>query len=103
MTTMDLILYVLAFIVGSLGSGRIVRLVTQDAFPPAEWLRVRWNVWVGEKWGVLAECPWCAAPYVVAANTAWALLSDFHASWWVANIIAAGAYVASWVVIHDED
>lgn len=103
MTLTDLLVYILAFLVGTIGTGRVVRLLTQDAFPPAEWVRVRWHVLVGERWGLLFECPWCMAPYVAAANVAWAYFSDLHTSWWFANLIAAVAYVASWLVIHDED
>lgn len=102
MSPTELTVLVLAFIVGTVATGRVVRLLTQDSFPPIEWLRVRWVAYTGEKWGLLAECPWCAAPYVAAANVTWAWLSDLSTAWWIANLIAAVAYLAAIIVIHDE-
>lgn len=99
----EILVLVLAFLVGTIATGRVVRLVTQDAFPPSDWLRVRFSVWAGEKWGVLVECPWCFAPYVATANVLWAYFSDLGTLWWIVNLIAASAYLASILVIHDED
>lgn len=98
----QILVYVLAFVVGTIATGRVVRLITQDAFPPMEWIRTRWYVLVKDRWGVLVECPWCAAPYVATANGLWAYYSDLSTLWWMVNLIAAGAYLAAILVIHDE-
>lgn len=95
--------YLAAAVVGVLGTARIVRLVTADEFPPTEWLRLKWAVAVGEKWGKLLNCLWCFSPYATAANLAWAVISDLHWTWWVFNGWMAASYAASWVVYHDED
>lgn len=97
--------YVAAFVLGVGGTARLTRLITQDAYPPARWLREKWVRIVrgDEEWSILMECPWCFAPYAAAANLAWAVLSDLHWSWWIVNLWLTGAYLASWVVIHDED
>lgn len=98
----------MAIIVLVVSSARLVRLITSDKFPPMVWLRVKWDDRFdkdgsGEGWGLLLHCPWCAAPYVVAANLAWALLSDLQPAWWVCNGWLAASYAASWIVFHDED
>lgn len=104
MTLTELAVYAVAFLLGSAGAARMVRLVTQDNFPPAEWLRLRWAMLTKEgKWSDLIECPWCFAPYATAINVTWAVLSNLHWSWWIANVVAASAYLASWIVVHDED
>jgi hypothetical protein len=98
---------VAAALVGVLGTARFVRLVTADEFPPTEWLRLKWAVLVGEKWGKLLNCLWCFSPYATAVNLAWFLLSDgsefWRFAWWVANGWLAASYAASWLVFHDED
>lgn len=100
----ETLLVIAAVVVGVLGSARIVRLVVADEFPPVEWVKTRWLVLTGEgSWSKLITCPWCLAPYVVAANMAAALLSDLHAAWWIFNGWMAASYATSWVVFHDED
>lgn len=100
----DSITYLAAFLLGSAGTARMVRLFTQDDFPPVTWLRVRWVVLTrGGTWSDLAECPWCLAPWFALVNVAYAYGSDLHWSWWLCNVVAASAYLASWIVVHDED
>jgi hypothetical protein len=102
--TMDILTIIAAVIVGTLGAARVVRLVVADSFPPLVWARIKWDTITKDGgWALLLHCPWCFAPYVVAADMAWALLSDLGNAWWVANGISAASYVASWIVIHDED
>lgn len=86
----DWFVIVAAALVGIVASARFVRLITADKFPPAVWLRIKWDNLTdkdgdGEGWSLLAHCPWCLAPWVVAANLAWALLSDLQPAWWVCN------------------
>lgn len=105
-------LYVAAVFVGVLSTGRLVRLLVNDAFPPSAWLRTKWDDRTSDrtgdevkdgKWTVLVHCPWCASPYISAIILAWALLSHLHWTWWVFNGWLAASYAASWIVFHDED
>lgn len=104
-----------AAIVGTLAVARAVRLVTSDAYPPAEWVRLRFLTWAAqtprrEKWGPLVTCPFCFAPYAAAVNLAWALLAglewtgdlSWSSAWWVVNAWAAVSYVAAMIVVRDE-
>lgn len=96
--------YVAAALIGVLSVGRLTRLLVAEDYPPAVWLRTKWDTVTKDgEWSKIVHCPWCAAPYIGAMILAWALLSDFHWSWWVFNGWLAGSYAASWVVFHDED
>jgi hypothetical protein len=96
--------HVVAVIVGIMSAARITRLWTEDDFPPVAWLRDRWVVITkGGKWSKLAECLWCAAPWITLGVGVWAVLSDLHWTWWVFNGWLAASYVVSWLVFHDED
>lgn len=95
--------YVAAVIVGIVGTGRIVRLVTADEFPPSVWLRIKWaEITHDGPWSKLFNCLWCFAPYAVGANMAWAYFSGLHWSWWLFNGWMAASYAVSWIVFHDE-
>lgn len=104
----DTFIVLAAVVVGIVGSARFVRLVTADKFPPIVKLRMWWDSKTEgddpeEGWGLLLHCLWCFAPWVVAANLAWALLSDLQPAWWVCNGWLAASYATSWLVFHDED
>jgi hypothetical protein len=105
-------LYVAAALVGVLSSGRLVRLLVSDDFPPSVWLRKKWDslteiedddVIKDGPWGKIVHCGWCASPYISAMILLWAVLSHLHWTWWAFNGWMAGSYVASWIVFHDED
>ena len=97
-------LYVAAALVGVLSSGRLVRLLVNDDFPPAVKTRMIWDkVTKDGDWSKIVHCGWCASPYISAMILAWAVLSHLHWTWWVFNGWMAGSYVASWIVFHDED
>jgi hypothetical protein len=67
------------------------------------YLRRRYVELTGDsEWSVLAECPFCVAPYVVAADLAWAIGSDLGRPWWVVNGWLAASYAASWIVVRDD-
>jgi len=94
----------IAVLVGLMACARLTRLLVNDDFPPSVWLRLKWEAWTHNgPWSKLATCLWCAAPYIVAADIAWALLSSLHWSWWLFNGWMAASYVVSWLVFHDED
>lgn len=95
---------VAAVIVGIVGVARFVRLVVADTFPPSVKWRMAWaRITNDGPWTPLFSCMWCFAPYAVAADLAWAVLSDLHWSWWLVNGWLAASYAASWIVFHDED
>ena len=92
-----------ALLIGVLAVARAARLVVFDDYPPMVWLRRRWYVLVGDSdWKKLVDCAFCAAPYLAAADIAWAWVSDFHWTWWLVNGWAALSYVAAIVVARDE-
>lgn len=99
----EIILWLLAFIVGTLSVGRLTRLLTQDSFPPAVWLRIKLDDKTDDSaWNILMHCHWCLSIWVTAPIALWAWLSSLHTSWWVFNGIMAAAYVAAMVVERDE-
>lgn len=100
----DIAWYLFAIATGTLGVARCLRLLTNDDFPPIVWFRNTWGRLTNDgEWSNLVHCLWCAAPYLVAADIAWAVLSDLHWSWWLFNGWMAVSYAASWLVFHDED
>ena len=89
--------------VGVVAAARLTRLVTKDHWPPMSFVRRKYvEMTEGTEWSVLAECPFCVAPYVVAADLAWALRSDLDRPWWVVNGWLAASYAASWIVVRDD-
>lgn len=105
MTVHDYLYIAAAVVVGVVGSGRLVRLVTGDTWPPSVRVRIWWEDHTRGGWEKLLTCPWCFAPYVVAGTLAWFLLSDgwVRTAWWVFYGWLAASYAVSWVVFHDED
>jgi hypothetical protein len=94
---------VAAVIVGVLSAARITRLLTQDTFPPAVWVRQKWDALTDDgPWSTLVHCHWCFGPWAALAVLLWGLLTDFHTPWWVFNGWLAGAYLTSMVVERDE-
>jgi hypothetical protein len=103
MPTKDPLAIAAAAAVGVVGAARLTRLVTKDHWPPMAYVRRKYvELTEGTEWSVLAECPFCVAPYVVAADLAWALKSDLDKSWWVTNGWLAASYAASWIVVRDD-
>ena len=89
--------------VGVVAAARATRLVTKDHWPPMAFVRGKYTkLTEGTEWSVLAECPFCVAPYVVAADLAWALHSDLGKKWWIANGWFAASYAASLIVVRDD-
>jgi hypothetical protein len=100
--------FLLAVIVGILGTGRLIRLAVNDTWPPILWFRDRWQTWTAQTerraaWEPLFTCGWCLSPWITLANGAWAVLSNVHWTWWAFNGWMAVSYVASWLWFHDED
>ena len=98
----DTLTMIAAIVAGTLGTARATRLVVDDDYPPVVWLRDAWRRLTNDgPWATLVDCAFCAAPYLAAANLAWAILSDLHPAWWIVNTWLAVAYLAAIVVVHD--
>lgn len=92
-----------AVVVGLLSSARLTRLITQDSFPPAAWLRTKWDELTNDgDWSTLFHCHWCMGLWMVIPIGGWALLSDLHSWWWLFNGWMAAGYVVSMIVERDE-
>jgi hypothetical protein len=98
---------IVAFVLATLAVGRVARILTHDDFPPAIAWRVWWTNRTG-RWGSLAECPWCMAPWLALADLGWAWWSGLNwhqpwgAAWLLANLWFALGYAAAIVVAYDE-
>src|SRR3954453_12666933 len=89
--------------VGVLGAARLTRLITKDHWPPMSFARRKYvELTQGSEWSVLAEGPFCVAPYVVAADLAWAVKSDLGRRLWLFNGWMAASYAASLIVVRDD-
>lgn len=99
----EITLWIVAFVVGTLSAGRITRLIVHDDFPPVVWLRIKWDDKTdGSGWNKLLHCHWCFSMWAAAPIGIWAWLSNLHTSWWVFNAIMAAAYVAPMIVERDQ-
>jgi hypothetical protein len=100
---MELLQLFLAFVVGVISSARLTRLITQDSFPPAAWVRAKWDDRTdGSSWNDLFHCHWCMSFWTTLPIGLWGWLSNFHVSWWVVNILLAGSYLNAMLVERDE-
>jgi len=102
------LILLLAVLVVILGVGRLSRVVTYDAFPPAAWLRDSWNMLlIGtrfEGWAKLITCPWCFTPWLMLVAIVWFMLAGgwVLVAWWIFWGWLGLAYVASMVIARDE-
>jgi hypothetical protein len=101
-TDLPLLHTLLAIAVGVFGTARLTRIIVHDDYPPAEWVRSHWVARVGEDWGKLATCIWCAQPYVAAGCLAWGYFSDMHWSWWAFWGWMALSQAGSTLLAYDE-
>lgn len=90
-----------------LGVGRLTRVITYDSYPPAMWLRSKWiTLMKGNGWGKLADCFWCASPWVMAVALGWFFLTPLQPwllwSWWIFWGWLSLAYVAAIILARDE-
>jgi hypothetical protein len=90
-----------AFVVGVIAVARIVRLIVDDDFPPVLWVRQQFTKVLPPAWLDGLDCPWCVAPYVAIVDIVWAWTSGLHWSWWLGNVWAATAWIASWLCMRD--
>lgn len=96
--------WIIAFLVGTVAVARLTRLVVFDQYPPAAWLRSKWDSWTNTSmWNPLLHCGYCTAPWIAAPWLAWGWFTDLQAAWWLASLWLAGSYLAAIVVVHDGD
>lgn len=96
-------LFVLAVVTAVLGVGRLTRVLTYDSFPPAVWIRDRWSrITKDGGWSLLARCFWCATPWIMLGCILWAILSDFHWTWWAFWAWLGLSYLAAMVIARDD-
>lgn len=108
------VILVAAALVAALGVGRLARIVIHDAFPPAAWLRAKWDdlTWDDEtrepnSWNLLLHCPWCLVPWIMLACIGWFVAGWFVAAWiawawWLFWGWMALSYVSTMIYVRDE-
>ena len=99
----EIILWILAFIVGALSTGRVTRLVVHDTFPPSVKFRMWWDDKTdGSLWNPLFNCHFCFSFWVAAVVGTSAWLTNLHPAWWIINGIFAMSYLAAIIVDRDQ-
>jgi len=94
--------WIAAALVGIVGTARLTRLGTEDDWPPVLALRGWWiERFNRSHWSELATCPFCQAPWWALLGMLWALLTDFHITWWLFYGWLSVAYVAAMIVARD--
>jgi len=89
---------------GVLASARLTRLIVADSYPPAAWLRSKWDALTHDgSWSELVHCGWCASPYVSAAVFAPGYFLSWPHWWYLVTGFIAASWLVGWVVFHDED
>lgn len=107
MTVTELFTYLAAALVAILASARLTRLLVVDSWPPAAWLRMKWDDLTAQEngddgpWGALVHCPWCMAPWMSLIVFGTGLLSHFSIVWWVFFGWLALSYVSASIVARD--
>lgn len=99
---------VLAVLVVIFGAGRLTRVLTYDSYPPSIAIRKWWigTVTKGNGWSKLADCFWCASPWITAVCIGWFFLTPLQLwilwSWWLFWGWLGLAYIAAIVLARDE-
>ena len=101
-------LLALSAVIVVLGSARLTRLLVHETFPPAAYLRAGWDrLTSGSDWNVLGHCHWCLSFWVTVASIGLYLLTFLAVWWawvfWITYAALSMAYIAAWIVHHDED
>lgn len=84
-------------------SARLTRLLTVDEFPPTKWLRNKYHAAVGDDWGLLMFCGYCASFWITAGIALWGWAVDFDEPWFLVNGILAASYLAAMTMARDGD
>jgi undecaprenyl pyrophosphate phosphatase UppP len=98
----EIVVVLCAVIVGTVSVARLTRLLTQDSFPPAAWVRSKWDQITDDgPWSTLVHCPFCMSMWIAIPVILWGWLSNLHISWWLFNGWMAVSYLAAIVVMND--
>lgn len=98
----EIVVVLCAVAVGVVSVARMTRLLTQDSFPPAAWLRSKWDEITDDgPWSTLFHCPFCMSMWLALPVILWGWLSNLHISWWLFNGWMAVSYLAAIVVMND--
>ena len=111
-TLPDWFVVLLAIAVIVLGSARLTRVIWYDKFPPAAWLRAKWDDLTerpGTKrmqWNLLLHCPWCLSFWVALGCVGW-FIGGWYVewimwAWWVFWGTLAASYVGTIILVRDE-
>lgn len=97
----------LAILVALFGVGRLARIITWDAFPPAIAVRQWWNRITDDgPWAKLFNCFWCMTPWLMLGSLGWFVLGlyvDWIAiAWWLFWGWLALSYASSIIIARDE-
>jgi hypothetical protein len=84
--------------------------VTYDKFPPAVWVRERYETWTVKHnhgdWADLLFCPWCFTPWLFLVCIGWFMLTFYVPwlawAWWLFWGWGAVSYAASIVISYDQ-
>lgn len=94
--------WIAATVVAVLGTARLTRLITEDEWPPAQWVRDKWVAKTnGSGWEMLFLCPFCMAPYIAVFTLLSGYLSDLHFLWWAFFGWLSVSYLAASYVARD--
>lgn len=98
---------VLAVAVALLAAARLTRLVVHDSFPPAVWLRGKWDkLFKSQGWALLLQCHWCfsywATLFVVGTFFLTFLAVWIAWTWWIIMGTLALSYFVAQYVHFDE-
>lgn len=98
---------VIAVIITVVGSARVTRILTHDAYPPAVKFRMWWDKITHDgPWAKLVHCPWCAGPWITLIAIGTFLLTftwiGFAWAWWLFWGWMTLSYWTSQYVFFDE-
>lgn len=90
-----------------LGVGRLSRIITWDAFPPAIAVRMAWARLTNDgPWNKLLNCFWCFTPWLMLFCIGWFMLGIIVTwvawVWWIFWAWLALSYVSSIILARDE-
>lgn len=104
MDSSEFLLWLAKTVVLVFASARISRLFVHDHWPPAMWLRDRWDrTFSPTGWGILLNCHFCFTVWSTMLVIGWGEISAYDRWWWLGCGWLAASYAAAYVVTYDGD